>query len=133
MPEQLELQRKTGRRGLLTPATRGLKKDSDSPAAEAVPVPAHLALTGSPQPKQLRHLHVQPSLGQSCCRQKSVLHLCTQGRFSHVQLCNPVDCGLPGFFVRGFSRQEYWSVLTNTGCHTLLEHYISCCPTLQLP
>ena len=26
---------------------------------------------------------------------------------------------------RGFSRQEYWSVLANTGCHTLLEHYIS--------
>ena len=29
----------------------------------------------------------------------------------------------------GFSRQEYWSVLANTGCHTLLEHYISCCPS----
>ena len=24
---------------------------------------------------------------------------------------------------RGFSRQEYWSALANTGCHTLLEHY----------
>ena len=33
----------------------------------------------------------------------------------------------------GFSRQEYWSVLANTGCHTLLEHYISCCPSCQLP
>ena len=33
----------------------------------------------------------------------------------------------------GFSRQEFWSVLTNTGCHTLLEHYISCCPSHQLP
>ena len=33
----------------------------------------------------------------------------------------------------GFSRQEYWSVLTNTGCHTLLEHCISCCPGRQLP
>ena len=32
-----------------------------------------------------------------------------------------------------FSRQEYWSVLANTGCHTLLEHYISCCPSHQLP
>ena len=46
-----------------------------------------------------------------------------QGRFSPVQLCDPVDCGLPGFSVRGgFSRQEYWSVLANTGFHTLLEH-----------
>ena len=34
---------------------------------------------------------------------------------------------------RGFSRQEYWSVLANTGHHTLLEHYISCCPSHQLP
>ena len=33
----------------------------------------------------------------------------------------------------GFSRQEYWSLLTNTGCHTLLEHYISCCPSHQPP
>ena len=33
----------------------------------------------------------------------------------------------------GFSRQEYWSVLATTGCHTLLEHYISCCPSCQLP
>ena len=32
---------------------------------------------------------------------------------------------------RGFSRQEYWSVLVNTGCHTLLDHYISCCPSHQ--
>ena len=32
----------------------------------------------------------------------------------------------------GFFRQ-YWSVLVNTGCHTLLEHCISCCPSCQLP
>ena len=31
-----------------------------------------------------------------------------------------------------FSRQEYWSVLANIGCHTLLEHYISSCPSHQL-
>ena len=32
----------------------------------------------------------------------------------------------------GFSRQEYWSILANTGCPTLLEHCISCCPSCQL-
>ena len=47
-------------------------------------------------------------------------------------LCDPVDCSLPGFSVRGFSRQEYWSILANTGCHTLLELSISCCPSCQL-
>ena len=36
-------------------------------------------------------------------------------------LYDPVDYGLPGFSIGGgFSRQEYWSVLANTGCHTLL-------------
>ena len=34
---------------------------------------------------------------------------------------------------QGFSRQEYWSVLANTGCHTLLEYWISCCSGHQLP
>ena len=33
----------------------------------------------------------------------------------------------------GFSRQEYWNVLANTGFHTLLEYYISCWPSCQLP
>ena len=33
----------------------------------------------------------------------------------------------------GFSRQEYWSILANTGCQTLLELYISCIPSHQLP
>ena len=50
------------------------KKDSDratSSVVEAVHVPAHLAPPGSSQAKQLRHLHTQLSLGQSCHRQKS--------------------------------------------------------------
>ena len=69
-----------------SPGTRGSKKDSDraiTPAAEAVHVPAHLAPPGSPQAKQLCHLHGQLSLGQSCHRQKKVLRLCAQGHFSH--------------------------------------------------
>ena len=30
---------------------------------------------------------------------------------SHVWLCDPTNCNLPGFFVMEFSRQEYWSGL----------------------
>ena len=33
----------------------------------------------------------------------------------------------------GFSRQESWSILANTGCHPLLKHCISCCRSCQLP
>ena len=39
----------------------------------------------------------------------------------------------PSLSGRGLSRQEYWSVLDKTGCHTLLEHSISCCLSHQLP
>ena len=57
-----------------------------TPVAEAVRVPTHLAPPESPQAKQLRHLHTQLSLGQSGHRQKTVLRLYVQDRFSHVQL-----------------------------------------------
>jgi len=55
------------------------------------------------------------------------------GHFCHVQLFETmwtVACQV--YLSRGFSRQ-YWSVLANTGCHTLLEHYISYCPSCHLP
>ena len=94
--------------------------------AEALRVPAYLVPPGSPQAKQLCHLHAQLSLGQSCHRQKkSLASMCTGSLRSCPTLCDPVDCGLPGFSVGGFSRQEYWSVLANTGCHILPEHFIS--------
>ena len=52
---------------------------------EAVPAPAHLALPGSLKAKQVCHLYAQLSLGQSCHRQKKVLHLCTQGHCGRVR------------------------------------------------
>ena len=72
-----------------SPATRGLKKDSDrfiTPSAEAVRVPAHLALPGSLQTKQLHYLHGQLSLGQSCNKQKKSC-ACEQRVASRVLLC----------------------------------------------
>ena len=72
--------------------------------------------------------------GRAATGKKKVLCLCTQGCFPlRRTLCNPVDSGLPGFCQEvEFSRQECWSVLANTGCHTLLKHYISCFPNCQL-
>ena len=119
-----------------SPATGGSKKDSEraiTPAAEAVHVPAHLAPPGSLQAKQLHHLHEHLSLGQSGHRQKSLVFIMHAGSLrSCPTLSIPVDCGLPGFR-GGFSRQEYWTVLANTGRHTLLEHCISRFPSCQLP
>jgi len=101
---------------------------------ESVHVPEHLVPPGSPQAKQLCHLHAKLSLRHSCHRQK-VLHLCTQGHFGSVRLLVTLQIVAYQAFLsgRGFSRQEYWSVLANTGCHTLLEHYISYCPSRQVP
>ena len=116
-----------------SPATGGSKKDSEraiTPAAEAVHVPAHLAPPGSLQAKQPHHLHEQLSLGQSGHRQKSLVFMHAGSLRSCPTLSIPVDCGLPGFR-GGFSRQEYWSALANTGFHTLLEHYISCYSSSQ--
>ena len=120
------------------PATRGWKKDSDratTTAEEAVYVPACLAPAGSPQAKQLHHLHTQLSLGQSCHRQnKSCIsaHRVISVVSDSLQCCRlwPARLLYQG---RGFSKQEYWSILAKTGCHTLLEHYISCCPGHQAP
>ena len=59
---------------------------------------------------------------------------CIQGHFNHIQLFMTLwTVACQASLSRGFSRQECWSVLANTGCHTLLEHYISCSPSYQLP
>ena len=39
---------------------------------------------------------------------QDILHLCV---LSHVRLCDPMDCSLPGPSAMGFSRQEYCSGL----------------------
>ena len=96
-----------------SPATRGLKKDSDRaipPLTEAVHVPAHLAPPRSLQGKQLSH-HAQLSRAE-LPQAKKVLRRRTQGRFSCVwALCDPVDwpARLLCQGVGGFSSQRYWS------------------------
>ena len=91
MPEQEELQRKTGQRGLLITSYRGSEKDSDravTPAVEAVCVPAHGA-TRVPTSQAAAPPSRSTLTGQSCHRQKSCL--CAQGHFGCVRLCDPVD------------------------------------------
>ena len=91
-----------------------------TPVAEAVHVPAHLAPPQSLQPKQLCHFYAQSSLGQRCHRQKKSLVSMHAGSLQSYTTLPPCEPWPASFSVRGFSRQEYWSVLGNTGCHTLL-------------
>ena len=94
--------------------------------AEAVRVPAQLVLPGSLQAKQLCPTFILNSHWGLCLvyRVTSVM----SNLFATV-LPEACQASLSG----GFSRQEYWSVLANIGCHTLLEHCISCCLSCQLP
>ena len=138
MPEWAELWRKTGQRGLLIASYKRLKKDSDRAlitAVEAVHVPIHLAPPGSLQAKQPCHLHAQLLLEQSCTgKKKSCIYVCRVASVVSNSLwpCRLWPARLP-WQEGDFSKQEYWSLLANTGCHTLLEHYISCCPSCQFP
>ena len=99
-----------------------------TPEAEAVRVPEHLAPPGSPQAKQLRHLHTQVSLGQSYHGQKKSLASMHTGLLQPCPaLCDAVDCGLPGFSVRGVLQArilehigQYWLPYPSRALYFLL-------------
>ena len=83
------------------PAMRGSQRDSDRAITlevEVAHVPAHLALPGSPQAKHHRHAQLTgaelPQAKMSC----TCVHRVNQ---SCPTLCDPVDCGLPGFPLGG--------------------------------
>ena len=102
---------------------------------EAVQVPAHLLLPGSLQAKQLYHLHAQISREESCQKQKKSCIYASRVTSVVSDTLQPCRLWPAGLLCQGrrFSRQEYWSDLANTGCHTLLEHYVSCWLSCQLP
>ena len=91
-------------------------------------------LPGSLQAKQLSTFTLNAHWGRAAKGKKSLVSMSTGLLRQCLTLCYPVDCGLSGFSIKewGFSRQEYWSVLANTGFHTLLELCISCYPSCQL-
>ena len=133
MSEQAELWRKTGQRGLLITSYKSLEKKIDraiTPAMEAVCVPKHLALPGSLKAKQLHHLHAQLSLRQSYHRPKKKKKSCV---YAHTVTSFLSDSLWPCWLWHARLLCQRWGSPANTGCHTLLEHYISCCPSYQSP
>ena len=118
----------------LSPATRGSKKDSDravTPAAEAVPVPAHLVPPESPASQAaappVRSTLTRAELPQA---KKSLESMHEGSLWSCPTLCDPVDCGLSG---QGILQARILEHIAQYWLRTLLEHYISCCPSRQLP
>ena len=91
VPEWAELWRKTGQRGLLIASCQGLENDSDTavtPVAEAAP--AHLVLPQSRWPKQLHHLHAQPTLGRGATGKKKKKKSCVYTRRVASVVSNPL-------------------------------------------
>ena len=87
---------------------------------------------GPCDPSSCATFTLSPHWGRASTGKKSLVSMHAGSLWLYPTLCNPFNYGLPGFSVRGFSRQEYWRVLANSDCHILLEHYISCCHSWQL-
>ena len=68
--------------------------------------------TGQPGGLQSTGLHSQTQLSTNNSVHYSNKHMraCALSCFSRVQLCNPMDCSLPGSSME-FSRPKYWSGL----------------------
>ena len=104
------------------------KKDSDraiTPVAEAVDVSEDLAPPESPRPKQLHHLHTQPSRAELPLANLVSMH--AGSLWSCPTLCDPVDCGLPGFSARGVLQArilecigQYWLPFPSRALYFLL-------------
>ena len=89
---------------------------------------------GPRKPSSCATFTFDPHWGRAATGKTSLASMHAGSLQSCSSLCNPVLC--PARLLcqgGGLSRQEYWSVLASTGCRTLLEHYISRCPSCQLP
>ena len=104
-----------------------------TPAVEAVRVPAHSAPPGSPRPSSCATFTLGSSWGRAATGKEGLASMHAGSLQSCPTLCDPGDCARLLCQGGGFSRQEYWCVLAKTDCNTLLEHYISCCPSSQPP
>ena len=136
--DQVELWENTGQRSLLIARYKRLKKKKDSdravtPAADAVCVPAHLVPPGHCPPSNCATFTLNSHWGRAV-RQNNLASVHAASLRPCLTLCDPVICGLPGFSVREGSSpgKNTGAVLASTGCHALLEHYISCCPNRHL-
>ena len=127
MPEWMELQRNWPKRPsdhqLQEAQKKRLRQGHNSWGRDS-PVTLHtLCCQGPCKPSSCTTFRLHSHWGRAATSKKKNLAFIHAGsHWSCPTLDEPVDYGLPAFSVRekGFSRQEYWSVSANTGCHTLL-------------
>ena len=86
------------------------------------------------KPSSCTTFTLNPHWGRAATDKRSLASTHTGLLWLCPTICDPVDCSLPGFSLRGFSPgMNTGAYQPNTGCHALLEHYISCCSSCQLP
>ena len=120
------------------PAIRGSKKGSDraiTPVVEAVATPAHCLRQGPHKPSSCTSFTLNSLWGRAATGKRSLTSM-RAGSLRSCPTLQPCRLWPARLLCQGgrFSRQEYWSVLANTGRQKgiLLEHCISCCPSQQL-
>ena len=128
--------RETGQRGLLIASYQRLEQRlwlGHNPAGRQS-CPCTLGVARLPTSQAATPPSCQSHWGRAATGKKSFVSVCAGSLWSCLTLWS---CRLWLFRLLcqggGFSRQEHWSILANTGCHTLLEHFISCCPGRQIP
>ena len=85
------------------PATRGSRKDSDraiTPVVEAVMSMHTWCHQGPRKPSSCATFTLNSHWGRAATGKKSLATMHAGSLWSCPTLCNPVDCGLPGFPVR---------------------------------
>ena len=120
-----KLWRKTGQRGILTASYKTLEK------------------TGTKQSVTLHTLHcaiftLNSHEGRAATGKRNLVSMCSGSLQSCPTLCDPVDCGLPGFSVRGLLQArilecigQYW--LPYSSSSTTTTKSLQSCPTLCHP
>ena len=96
-------------------------------------VSLHTCCPGSCKPSSCATFTLNPHWGRAAAGKKmSCIYAC---RVALILSNSLQTCGLwpARLLCQGVLWQKYWSVLTNTGCHILLEHYMSRCLSCQLP
>ena len=138
MPEQAKLQRKTGQRGLLIASYKRLKKRLTGPLLlrQRQSMSLHTWYRqGSHKPSSCATFMLNPHWGRATTGKKSLVYMHKGSLWLCLYFFWPCRLWPARLLCQGggFSRQEYWCILASTGFHTLLEHYIFCCPSRQLP
>ena len=87
-------------------------------------------LQGPRKPSSCATFTLNSHWGRAATGKKSLESMHEGSLWLSPALCDPGDCGLSG---QGILQARILEHIAQYWLHTLLEHYIFCCPSCQLP